>query len=232
VKLSVIICVYNETNTILEIIHRVQQAELGPDWTKEIIIIDNCSTDGTRELLEKISATNIRVVLQAKNLGKGNSVRTAIPLCTGDFTITQDADLEYHPNQYPLLLKKAITEDLDAVYGSRVLENKRYHHYPVNYWAVRTLTFLTNLFFSTKYTDVATNYKLIRTPLLKKLKLSCSGFDLDFELSNKLALATKKIGEVPIAFEPRTYNEGKKIKIKDGFQSFAVILKNRLRPNS
>ena len=231
-KLSVIICVYNEKNTILEIIHRVQQAKLGPDWTKEIIIIDNCSTDGTRELLEKISEPNIRVVLQAKNLGKGNSVRTAIPLCTGDFTITQDADLEYHPNQYQLLLKKAITEDLDTVYGSRVLENKRYHHYPVNYWAVRALTFLTNLFFSTKYTDVATNYKLIRTPLLKKLKLSCSGFDLDFELSNKLALATKKIGEVPIAFEPRTYNEGKKINIKDGFQSFAVILKNRLRPNS
>ena len=195
-KLSVIICVYNEEDTILEVIQRVQQAELGPDWTKEIIIVDNCSTDNTRELLKEISEPNIRIVLQSENLGKGNSIRTAIPLCTGDFTITQDADLEYHPNQYSLLLKKALSEDLDAVYGSRVLGNKRYHYYPVNYWAVRILTFLTNLFFSANYTDVATNYKLIKTPLLQKLKLSCSGFDLDFELSDKLALATKKIGEI------------------------------------
>lgn len=227
-KLSIIICVYNERATILEVIKRVKEAELLPGWTKEIIIVDNCSTDGTRELLETINDKDIRIIFQPRNLGKGNSIRTAIPLCSGDFTITQDADLEYHPRQYRLLLKKALDDNLDAVYGSRVLGGKRYHYYTLNYFVVRFLTILTNLLFGAHYTDVATNYKLIRTSLLKSLNLTCSGFDLDFEISNKLALATKKISEVPIEFEPRTYQEGKKIRYKDGIQAFLRIIRDRL----
>jgi len=227
-KLSVIICVYNEKSTILEIIRRVQDADLEEGWEKEIIIVDNFSTDGTRDLLAGITSQNVKIVLQPRNLGKGTSIRTAIPLCSGAYTITQDADLEYHPRQYRSLLCKALAEDLDVVYGSRVLGDRRYHHYAVNYWAVRFLTLLTNMFFGCNFTDVATNYKLVRTRLLQSLQLRCSGFDLDFEISNKLAMRTKKIAEVPIEFEPRTYSQGKKIHAGDGLRALFVILRNRL----
>ena len=210
----------------MEVLRRVQLAKLGVHWEKEILVVDNCSTDGTREMLRNYNADNTRVIMQSDNRGKGHSVRTAIPLCNGDFTITQDADLEYHPRQYAALLARALVDDLDVVYGSRVLSGKRYHHYSLNYWAVRTLTWLTNMCFGANFTDVATNYKLVRTELLQALKLSCSGFDLDFELSNQLALATERIAEVPIDFEPRTYAQGKKIGLRDGMGAFRVIMRD------
>lgn len=231
-KLSVIIPVYNERETILEIISRVQTVDLGPDWEKELIVVDNCSTDGTRDLLQTVTASNVRLVLQPRNMGKGTSVRTGLELASGDFTITQDADLEYNPAEYPKLLDKAVKENLDVVYGSRVLGGKKYHHYAANYWTVRVLTLLTNILFGAPYTDVATNYKLMRTSILKSLKLTCSGFDLDFELSNKLALATHRIGEVPISFNPRTYEQGKKIRMLDGLHAFWVIFRDRFIPQA
>jgi len=231
-KLSIIIPVYNERETILEIIGRVQTVNLGDGWEKELIVVDNCSTDGTRELLKTVTASNVRVVLQTRNMGKGTSVRTAIPLCAGDYTITQDADLEYDPQEYGPLLHKAISENLDVVYGSRVLGGKKYHHYAANYWAVRVLTWLTNLFFGSPYTDVATNYKLVRTSVLQSLHLTCSGFDLDFELSDKLALATKRIGEAPISFNPRTYAQGKKINWKDGLRAYWIVFRDRFIPQA
>jgi glycosyltransferase involved in cell wall biosynthesis len=231
-KLSVIIPVFNERDTILELISRVQAVNLGDGWDKELIVVDNCSTDGTRELLQSVTASNVRTVLQPRNMGKGTSVRTAIPLCTGDYTITQDADLEYDPQEYGLLLHKAVNENLDVVYGSRVLGGKKYHHYAANYWAVRVLTWLTNLFFGSVYTDVATNYKLVRTTILQSLKLTCSGFELDFELSDKLALKTKRIGEAPISFSPRTYAQGKKINWKDGLRAYGIIFRDRFIPQA
>ncbi len=230
-KLSVIICVFNERDTILEIIHRVQAVDLG-DWQRELIVVDNCSTDGTRELLQTVTTPNVRVILQPRNMGKGTSVRTAIPLCAGDYTITQDADLEYDPAEYPRLLNKALSESLEVVYGSRVLGGKRYHYYAANYWAVRLLTLITNLLFGARYTDVATNYKLVRTPVLQSLKLTCNGFDLDFELSDKLALATRKIGEVPISFSPRTYAQGKKIRLRDGLRAYWIVFRDRFVPQA
>ncbi|MBI5292505.1 MAG: glycosyltransferase family 2 protein [Chloroflexi bacterium] len=230
-KLSVIICVFNERDTILEIIRRVQAVDLG-DWQRELIVVDNCSTDGTRELLQTVTAPNVRVILQPRNMGKGASVRTAIPLCAGDYTITQDADLEYDPAEYPRLLNKALSEGLEVVYGSRVLGGKRYHYYAANYWAVRLLTLITNLLFGARYTDVATNYKLVRTSILQSLKLTCNGFDLDFELSDKLALATRKIGEVPISFNPRTYAQGKKIRLRDGLRAYWIVFRDRFVPQA
>jgi glycosyltransferase involved in cell wall biosynthesis len=225
--LSVIICVYNERETVLTVIERVQQAALPEGWARELIVVDNCSTDGTRELLQTVSAPNVRIIFQPKNLGKGTSVRTAIPHCKGEYTITQDADLEYHPQEYRALLGKALAENLDVVYGSRVLSGKRYHHYTQNYWGVRALTLLTNLLFHCRYTDVATNYKLMRTSILQSLELTTSGFELDFELSDKLALATRRIGEAPISYQPRTYAEGKKIRAGDGLRALWVILRDR-----
>ncbi len=231
-KLSVIIPVYNERETILEIINRVRAVNLGDGWEKELIVVDNCSTDGTRDLLRMVTLPNVKIVYQPRNLGKGTSVRAGISLASGDFAITQDADLEYDPAEYPRLLERALKENLDVVYGSRVLGGKRYHHYAANYWAVRLLTLLTNLFFGVHYTDVATNYKLVRTPILKSLRLTCSGFDLDFELSDKLALATKRIGEVPISFNPRTYEQGKKIRFKDGLRAYWVVFRDRFIPQA
>ena len=234
-KLSVIVCVFNERETVLELLDRVQQADLGAGWEREVIVVDNNSTDGTRELLQSYISTprsNLTVIFQTQNLGKGNSVRAAIPLCSGDFCITQDADLEYHPRHYGRMLAYVNEHGLDVVYGSRVLGGRRYHSYAVNYWAVRLLTALTNVLFGVSYTDVATNYKLMRTSVLKSLHLTCSGFDLDFELSNKLALATRKIGEVPIDFEPRTFAQGKKIRARDGMRAFLVIVRDRFVPGA
>jgi len=228
-KLSIIVPVYNESSTILEILKRVQQADIGPDWQKQIIVVDNCSTDGTRDLLLDYKADNVQIIMQPENRGKGNSVRKAIPLCNGDYTITQDADLEYDPREYVKLLKHAMVNKLDVVYGSRVLGNKYYHNYRLNYWVVRCLTYLTNLFFGASFTDVATNYKLMRTELLKSLELQCSGFDLDFEISNKLALMTDKIDEISIDYEPRTYAEGKKIGLMDGLLALWTIVRDRLK---
>ena len=227
--LSIILCCRNEKLTIEKILDKINSLSLVQPWKKEIIIVDNCSTDGTKDLLLNYCADNVQIIMQPENRGKGHSVRTAIPLCNGDYTITQDADLEYDPRQYAKLLQHALSNKLDVVYGSRVLGGKYYHNYRLNYWVVRGLTHLTNWFFGARFTDVATNYKLMRTELLQSLELQCSGFDLDFEISNKIALMTDKIDEVSIDYEPRTYAEGKKIGLIDGILALWVIVRDRVK---
>ncbi|MBC7250689.1 MAG: glycosyltransferase family 2 protein [Anaerolineae bacterium] len=228
-KLSVIMAAYNEKDTILTALQRVQAADISP-WEKEIIIVDNCSTDGTREILQGLEQNeHLRIIFQPRNMGKGTSIRTAIPHCTGDYTIIQDADLEYDPFEWPLLLEKAVAEDLDAVYGSRTLGGRATYVYVQNYLGVRFLTWLTNLLFGTNYTDVATACKMVRTSVLKSLNLTCSGFDLDFELSNKLGKNGYRVGEVPITYRPRSLEEGKKIRPWDGLGAVRVILRDRFR---
>ena len=225
-KLSVIMAAYNEKDTILPALERVRAADIGP-WEKEIIIVDNCSTDGTREILQGLEQDDgLRIIFQPRNMGKGTSIRTAIPHCTGDYSIIQDADLEYDPAEWPRLLEKALAEDLDAVYGSRTLGGRAAYIYTQNYWGVRFLTWLTNLLFGTNYTDVATACKMVRTSVLQSLRLTCSGFDLDFELSNKLGKNGYRIGEVPITYRPRSVEEGKKIRPKDGLRALWVILRD------
>lgn len=220
---------YNEKDTILTALQRVQAADISP-WEKEIIIVDNCSTDGTREILQGLEQNeHLRIIFQPRNMGKGTSIRTAIPHCTGDYTIIQDADLEYDPFEWPLLLEKAVAEDLDAVYGSRTLGGRATYVYVQNYLGVRFLTWLTNLLFGTNYTDVATACKMVRTSVLKSLNLTCSGFDLDFELSNKLGKNGYRVGEVPITYRPRSLEEGKKIRPWDGLGAVRVILRDRFR---
>jgi dolichol-phosphate mannosyltransferase len=233
-RLSVIMPAYNERDTILTALERVKAVEI----EKEIIVVDNCSTDGTRELLQEINDDDIpstalrqssghcRIIFQPQNFGKGTSIRTAIPYCTGDYTIIQDADLEYDPQDWHKLVDLALEKDLDAVYGSRVLGGPKaiYTRY---YWGVSFLTFLTNLLFRANLTDVATACKMVRTTVLQELKLNCVGFDLDFELTDKLLKNGYQIVEVPISYQPRSFEEGKKIRAKDGLKALFTILRDR-----
>ena len=231
-KLSIIICVYNEKDSILPVLERVHQAPLRPGWDREVIVVDNASTDGTQDLLRNISYGDTQVVFQPRNMGKGTSIRTAIPLCTGDYAFIQDADFEYDPNDYPLFLERAEVDRPAAIFGSRTLGGRAIYKYAANYWGVRFLTGVTNLLYGGHLTDVATASKMVRTDILKRLKLIGCSFDLDFELSDKLLRAGYEIVEVAIHYTPRTIEEGKKIRPKDGLDALRVILRDRLLPMS
>ncbi len=226
-KLSIIICVYNERDTILPVLARVHQAPLRPGWEREVIVVDNASTDGTQELLRGIDYPDTRVVFQPRNMGKGTSIRTAIPLCTGDYAFIQDADFEYDPNDYPLFLERAEADRPVTIFGSRTLGGRAIYKYAANYWGVRFLTWLTNILYGAHLTDVATASKMVRTDVLRSLRLQGSGFDLDFELPDKLLRAGYEIAEVPIHYEPRTIEEGKKIRPWDGLWALRVIVRDR-----
>ena len=229
-KLSVIICAYNERETILQVLEGTRAALFGGGWDKEIIVVDNCSTDGTRELLQELDMPDVRVIYQPRNLGKGASIRAGFAHAGGDFGFIQDADLEYDPADQPRFVAKACEGNLDALYGSRTLGGQAVYVYAANYWAVRGLTGLTNLLFGARYTDVATASKLVRTRVFRSLNLRGSGFDLDFELSNKLARGRYRVGEIAIAYKPRTIAQGKKIRAADGLAALRVILRDRLVP--
>jgi glycosyltransferase involved in cell wall biosynthesis len=231
-KLSIIVCVYNEKDSILPVLGRVHQAPLRPGWEREVIVVDNASTDGTQDLLRNISYDDTQVVFQPRNMGKGTSIRTAIPLCTGDYAFIQDADFEYDPNDYPLFLERADVDRPAAIFGSRTLGGRAIYKYAANYWGVRFLTGITNLLYGGHLTDVATASKMVRTDILKRLKLVGSSFDLDFELPAKLLRAGYEIVEVPIHYTPRTIEEGKKIRPKDGLDALRVIVRDRLLPMS
>lgn len=234
-KVSLIVCVYNEKDTILPVLERVRQAPLLPGWEREIIVVDNASTDGTQDLLRTVGDSDTRVIFQPRNMGKGTSIRTAIPACNGDYAFIQDADFEYDPNDYPLFLQRTVVavdcaERPVAVFGSRTLGGRAIYKYIANYWGVRFLTGLTNLLYGAKLTDVATASKMVRTDVLKRLRLTGSGFDLDFELTDKLLRAGYEIVEVPIRYTPRTVEQGKKIRPWDGLWALRVILRDRLIP--
>lgn len=229
-KLSVIICVYNERDTIRTVLERVQAVDLGPAWEKEIIVVDNFSTDGTRELLQELDMPGVQVVFHPRNLGKGTSVRTAIDHCTGDYAIIQDADLEYDPVDYPLFLEKVANGNYPAIYGSRTLGGRAVYEYVANYLGVCFLTWLTNVLYGAQLTDVATAAKMVRMDVLKSLNLTGTGFDLDFELTDKILRSGHDIVEVPVSYQPRTIEEGKKIRPWDGLRALRVILRDRFLP--
>ncbi len=229
-KLSVIICAYNEEATILQVLERVHEVALPADWERELVVVDNASTDRTPALLRTITYEDTDVIFQPRNMGKGTSIRTAIPHCTGDYVFIQDADLEYDPGDYPLFLNRAEEDRPAAIFGSRTLGGRAIYEYAANYWGVRFLTLLTNLLYGADLTDVATASKMIRTDALNRLRLTGKGFDLDFELPDKLLRAGYEIVEVPIHYEPRTIEEGKKIRPWDGLWALRVIVRDRLIP--
>lgn len=229
-KLSVVMPVYNERGTILEILDRVRAVEVD----KEIIIVDNCSTDGTREIVEQIDLPEVRVILQDRNRMKGNSVKKGIAAAQGEYTIIQDADLEYDPRDYLPLLAEVERDGVLAVLGSRVLgAARREEQLPLNQFAVGRdfLNDWFNMLYDADMTDIATCYKLAPTHFLQSLDLISDGFDLDFELPAKFVLAARRRGQVvselPIRYYPRSIEEGKKIRWTDGVASLAAITRFR-----
>ena len=225
-KLSIIVCVLNEIKTIEKILQKINDVELPNNIQKEIIVIDNNSIDGTKEFLQKIQISeNLKVFFQKKNFGKGNSIIKGIKESSGDLIIFQDADLEYDPNNYNKLINHLIKNNLDAVFGSRIKNNEIHFYYKINRFAVILLTKLINFLYRGSFTDTATNHKLIKSEVLKKLNLVSKGFNLDFEISLKLAKYKYSYDEVSIEYYPRTYKEGKKIRAIDFFEAIYVLFK-------
>ena len=225
-KLSVIICVYNEFKTIKLIIDKVLNAKLPNNIIKEIVIIDNNSTDGTKQILENFKDNkDLKIFFNKENFGKGYSITKGIKKASGNYIIFQDADLEYDPNDYYNLINHLIKHDLDFVYGSRIIKNKKYHRYNLHKYVVIFYSFLINLLFKARFTDTATNYKLFKSHVIKNIKLTSKSFAIDFEITVKLVKRKYIYDEVPISYNPRSYDQGKKINVNDAFKSLLIIIK-------
>ncbi len=223
--LSVIIPCYNEEKNIEELLKRVNDVEIN-NIRKEIIVVDDCSTDDSRKVLEKNKKIIQKILFHSENMGKGAALRTGIKNATGDYIIIQDGDLEYDPNEYENLLKPLINDECDVVYGSR-FKNKVYKGYISNKLANRFLTNLSNLFTHYKLTDMETCYKVFKSDIIKSIDLKENRFGFEPEVTSKLSKKKVKIKEVQIKYNPRTKNEGKKIGIKDGLRAIYCILKYR-----
>lgn len=227
-NLSVIIPCYNELNSIELVVQSVIDAT-GPD--REIIIVDDCSTDGTRALLEQnIDGKLARVIYQEKNQGKGAALRTGFAAATKDIVIVQDADLEYDPHDYPIMLEPILSNRTDVVYGSRFMGNRP--HRVLYFWhrmGNGLLTFMSNMFTNLNLTDMETGYKAFRREVIQSIKIEEDRFGFEPEITAKIARGQYRIYEVGIGYFGRTYIEGKKIGWKDGMWAIWCILKYNLR---
>lgn len=222
-KLSIVIPVYNEEKTVRELIRRVMAVNLGKT-KKELVVVDDGSSDNTPNILKR--TRGIKLFQHKKNKGKGAALRTGIRKATGDIIIVQDADLEYDPNDYKKLIEPIINNQASVVYGSRNLNKKNKEHSKFHFGGV-FLTILTNLLYNTKITDEATCYKVFRSDVIKKIKLKGDGFEFCPEVTAKIAKTGTKIHEVPISYNPRHFDEGKKIKFKDGIIAVKTLIKER-----
>jgi glycosyltransferase involved in cell wall biosynthesis len=223
-KLSVVMPVYNEEATIVEIIKRVEAIGMAD----EIVIVNDGSGDGTAQALDKLASNKLlRIHHHPKNRGKGAAVRTGIQAATGDLILIQDADLEYDPRDIVTLMKPMQEGLADVVYGSRFLGGPRR---PTMFWhmvANKMLTFMTNILYNTILTDMETGYKLFRSDLLKGITIRSDRFNFEPEITAKLLKRHARIYEVPITFNPRDYSEGKKIGLKDAFEAVWALLRYR-----
>jgi len=220
-KVSVVIPVYNEIDTIEEILARVDKVAI----KKEIIVIDDLSIDGTRERLKKIAADkeNVKVIYHNRNKGKGAALRTGFESVTGDIVIIQDADLEYDPNEYPKLLEPITDGRADVVYGSRFIGGP---HRVLLFWLYvgnKLLTLISNALTNLNLTDMETCYKVFKSQILKDINLKSNRFGFEPEFTAKVSKMRLRIYEVPISYSGRTYSEGKKITWKDGIVALCLI---------
>jgi len=223
-KLSVIIPVYNEASTIRRILDRVRAVDL----EKEIILIDDGSTDGSRELLKELATEDpsLKVIYHERNHGKGAALRTGFQAATGDYVIVQDADLEYDPEDYHLVVKPVLEGRAEVVYGSRFMGSYE-DMTTLHYWGNRLLTFLTNLLYGVRLTDMETCYKLIPTVLIQSVRIRSDRFNFEPEITAKILKRGHKICEVPISYAGRQFSEGKKITWRDGIVALWCLVKYR-----
>ncbi len=224
-KLSVIMPVCNERATIREIVRRVMELPI----EKELIIVDDGSTDGTLDVLQEIRGPSIKILFHGRNKGKGAAIRTGLEEVTGEFAIIQDADLEYDPQDYLLLLTPILSGEADVVYGSRF--RGEYEDFLSLHWlGNKFLTLTTNLLYRSHLSDMETCYKLFRTDILKSIEFHSNRFDFEPEITAKLLRRGIKIIEVPISYIGRQFAEGKKITWRDGFTALWTLIKYRFSP--
>lgn len=223
-RLSIVIPCFNEKDTIELLLQRISKLDLSPT-EKEVILVDDGSTDGTRKILRNFNRANhLKIFFHERNAGKGGAIRTALNYVTGDYIIIQDADLEYDLNDLKKMVTCAEKNNLDVLYGSRNLKiNQRSS--PLFHLGGKFLTWLANLLYGSNITDEPTCYKLIKTDLIKKMKLRCKGFDFCPEVTAKLARLGCDIQEIPISYFPRKIREGKKIRYFHGVQAIWILLK-------
>ena len=221
-KVSIVIPVFNEATTIRQVLERVRQSTI----EKEIIVVDDGSTDGSREILAQETDPGTHVFVHAKNHGKGAAIRTGLQHATGDYVLIQDADLEYDPGDYESLIKPILRGKATVVYGSRFLGE----HKAMLFWhsvGNRLLTLVTNVLYDTTLTDMETCYKLIPTDLVRTIHLRARRFDFEPEITAKILRSGHRIYEVPISYAGRELSEGKKITWRDGFPALIALIKYR-----
>ncbi len=225
-KLSVIVPVYNERNTVVEVLRRMRAVELPDGIEREIIVIDDGSTDGTRDVLRQLGDSTVRILMHEGNRGKGASVRTGLALATGEYVLIQDADLEYDPDDWPRLIAPVIRGRARVVYGSRFTGERR-NMLLLHWIGNRMLSLVTNVLFNSTLSDMETCYKLVDRTLLNDLALRSDHFDIEPEITAKILKRGIRIYEVPISYMGRELDEGKKITWRDGFAALWTLVKFR-----
>lgn len=229
--LSIIIPAYNEEKTIAELLQRVLDADLGEGIDRELIVVNDCSTDSTGRIVQSFIAAHpqapITYLVHDRNQGKGMAVRTGIQAVTGDYVVMQDADLELDPNDFARMLPHLLSGQYRVVYGSRFLAEENSHTYFSYQLGGKFLSVMTNLLYDQHITDEPTCYKMFDAGLLKSIPLDCKGFEFCPEVTAKVSRLGYKIKEVPIRYYPRSIEEGKKLRLKDGLKAIGTLLKYR-----